>query len=109
MKFFNSKKRRGKLSYICNLSPFCAYDAITNGGTFTGIITIAGDTDSTPYLLLTICMKNHQTNNDSIELLTNNKCFSVEDLTEQHILQSQWPSTSTATTQTNSTDTRCLL
>ena len=69
----------------------------------------AGDTDSKPDLLLTICMKNHQTNDLSVELLTNNKCFSVEYLTEQHILQSQWLSMLTVTTQTNSTDTRCLL
>ena len=81
--------------------------SVTNGGTLQPILMFTGDTDSKPDLLLTICMKNHQTNDHSIELLTSDKCFSVEYLTEQQILQ--WLLTLTETTQTNSTDTRCLL
>lgn len=118
MKFFTTKKRRGKDFYkifdsnLIGVSHFKVYDAIITMTVFpyTGVIAkIAGDSDSEVNLLRTFCMKNHQplTNNYATLLLDSDKCFSVEDSTDQLIIQ--WLSTSTATTQTSSTAIKCPL
>ena len=118
MKFFTSKKRRGKEFldlfgrnfYWCQ--PFLLFKCMMQSSpqvffTHTGVIAnTAGNSDSEVDLLRTFCMKNHQPRTNNYTLLdSSDKCLCVDDLPDQ--LTTRWLSMSTATTQTSSTAIKC--